>query len=148
MKLVKVANGLSMLFAIAIVFMSILFAYVTIAPVDVLKNWHLTADKPSYAAGDTITVHSTFVKTRSVPGASFRYLECTNPSGSVVRYPIDQADGNRPASVGDVEILLHVPDTLPNLPAKCHVNVTVVYSIYSFRKATETNVTQDFMVVK
>lgn len=149
MRFIKVINGLSMLFALVIISASALFAFVVLTPVKVLKDWHLGVVQQDYHPGDDITVLSTFNKVRNASGTSYRFLECTNPvNGNQVRYPIDQSDGSRPASFGSAQLLLHIPDSIPNLPISCHINITVVYNVYSFRKVTQTAITNNFQVIK
>lgn len=148
MKWIHVVNWLSAVFAITVIGLSVAFAWAVLSPVDVLKDWHLTVPQSSYRAGADVDVLSTFIKTRSVSGTSYRFLECFNTNQSLSRYPIDQVDSNKPARAGSAIVALKLPDNLPNLPVSCHINITVVYNIHSFRKVTETNVTNNFQVVK
>lgn len=144
----RVINWVSLAFAASLVVGSLVFAYVLLVPIDVVRNWKLTSDKGVYHAGETIEVEASYDKLMDVNGVSYYYLECQNPNGSLIRYPIQETEGNRPRGVGRIAIPLRIPEQISGLPATCHITISVDYTVYSFRKVTENNNSNDFEVIR
>lgn len=134
--------------AFAIVLSALVFAYVSLVPVDVLKDWSYTIYKDTYTTGETIVITSHFKKIRNVTGISRRYIYCKTPSGSYSRDPIGEASADRPAQSGSADIYLSIPSALPTLPTTCYIEANIDYTIYTFRKHTEINRTSEFTVIK
>lgn len=148
MKVIRFVNWLSMCFAGVLVIASFSFAYVLLAPIDVLKDWKLHVNPGTYQAGQQITMHATYTKLREVTGRSYYYLECKTPRGSLVRYSISQSEGNRPKGSGQVDIPLNLPVDITGTPATCRIAVSVSYDIYTFRKFVENSSSNYFTVSK
>lgn len=132
----------------AIVLSALVFAYISLVPVDVLKDWSYTIYKDTYSTGETIRITSHFKKVRNVTGISRRYIYCRTTTGSYNRQPIGEATADRPVQTGSADIYLSIPSSLPNLPAKCYIEANVDYTIYTFRKHIEINKTAEFTVVQ
>lgn len=145
-RIIKVINWLSLLFAGAIVFASLAFAYVLLVPLDVLNNWTLKVEDKVYHSGDEIVLNVTYTKERDVTGKSYYYLECKRPNGANVRFPMSQSEGNRPKGSGNTDLTLRIPSDIPDLPTSCRIAVSIDYNIYTFRKFTENNISNDFRV--
>lgn len=121
--------------------------YMTLWPVDVLQNWTITTNKRLYQTGETIELTTHFDKVREVTGISKRYIECETPAASTNRIPVSEGEANRKAQTNSNNVIyLRIPTDVPQLPATCHIEIVVEYSIYSFRKHTETTRTPDFTV--
>lgn len=126
-------NWLSLVFAATLVTISFVFAYVMLAPVDVLKQWQVHVDEKAYHPGDDVVLHVNYQKVREATGTSYRYLECRTPRGSLERYPISQAEANRGSGIGSADVVVKLPSRVPNLPAQCRIALAVEYTIYTFR---------------
>jgi hypothetical protein len=118
-------------------------AYMTFN-VDVLKNWKLTLPEQKIYAGDKITVQSVYTKTMNVKGESVRYLDCQNKDDITIRYPLNQAIADRAARAGGTGVVVVMPDTVPDLPAKCRVSIVIDYPVFPWRHVIETNETEEF----
>jgi hypothetical protein len=145
MKIIRLVNWLSLVFAATLVTVAFTFAYVLVSPLDVITDWTLRMDPGTYTPGQEVTLHGSYKKLRDVTGAAYYYLECKTPKGSLVRYPIVQTEGNRPKGSGEIDTPLQLP-SIPTLPAQCRVAVSVDYTIYTFRKFTENNQSNYFEV--
>lgn len=145
-KLIKVINILALAFAGSLVAVSLAFAYALLSPIDVVQGWKITVDEQTYRPGDSIVMHASYKKTRDVSGTAYYYLECKNPNGNLVRYPMSQTEGNRAKGEGKIDVPMKIPGEVPNLPTMCRIAVSVDYSIYTFRKFTENNATNEFRV--
>jgi hypothetical protein len=134
------------LFAISLGIIITAFAFTM--NVDVLKDWHLTLPNGAIHAGDTILVESTYTKVRPVNGTAVRYLECENATNSYIRYPINQAVADRaPGSRTGTGISIVIPESVPDLPAKCRISVLIKYPVYPWRTVSEYNATQSFTLL-
>lgn len=127
-----------------------IIAFVLFSPVDVLKNetWKLTVQGDTHYPGDVLVVKSEYEKVRDVTGVAKRYIECKNPIGGYVRYPINEADANRQPTGENkprtgTGVFLPVPVNIP-VPTDCFVTISITYDIYklgnwTLRSHTETN---------
>lgn len=132
----------------AIILSAVVFAYISLVPIDVLKDWHYTIHKDTYSTGETILITSTYRKVRAITGNSRRYIYCKTPSGSYNRKELGDAPADRPPQAGTTDIYLSIPTDLPTLPTTCYIEVDIDYTIYTFRKFVETNRTAEFTVIE
>lgn len=144
----RIINWLSMTFAVSLVLSSLAFAYVLLAPIDVVTDWELRVEDQTYHPGDDIIVHASYKKLKDVNGTAYYYLECETDRDTLVRYPINQTEGNRPKGTGQTDILLQIPSALPSPTARCRIAVSVGYNIYTFRKFVENNESNYFNVAE
>ena len=145
--IIKLVNWLSLIFAATLVLASLIFAYILLAPIDVVANWKLHVDPATYHQDDEITVHASYKKLKDVTGTAYYYLECKTERGSLVRNPLNQTEASRAKGSGEIDTPLHLPSDLPGLPTECRVYISVDYTIYTFRKFTENNASNYFKVM-
>lgn len=143
----KIANNGLYTLAAAIVASTVVMAYLLLVPVSVLKNWNVSIVnmQPSYKAGDTVIVQSTYTKTRNINGIAHRHLECTSAQVQDESYLISSAVANHPEGQ---KTGTGVKIVIPNIaaPAKCHVSIDVNYKVFPFRTVTQYNHSADFTV--
>lgn len=121
--------------------------YLVFSPVDVLENWSLRVKEETYETGQDIVGTSEFTKIRAVTGIAKRYIECKNAEGRFNnRILISEGRADRPPEIRGTDVYLKIPQTIPNLPVRCRIAITVEYEIYSFRKHLETNISNEFNV--
>lgn len=134
----------------AILLSGALFAFMALAPVDVLSNWSLSVDaSKQYPEGSTIVVETRFNKLRSVTGISKRYIVCDTPNRSNVRIPVNEAAADRSQSKNNNELIyLAIPQSIPSLPSTCQIEIVIEYTIYSFRKHVESVKSNSFTVIE
>lgn len=113
--------------------------------IDVLQEWRLELPKQDKIhVGDKITIASIYHKTMNVKGTSVRYLDCKNKDGIEIRYPLNQAVADRAPKKGGTGIVVVMPDTIPDLPARCRVAVVIDYPVLPWRHVIETEETREF----
>lgn len=117
--------------------------YMTVT-VDVLDNWKLALPNQKIHVGDEVTVASTYTKKMSVTGTAIRYLDCKNKDGVLIRYELNRREANRAARTGGTGIVVVMPPTVVDLPAKCRIAVAIDYQIFLFKHVIETNETEEF----
>jgi hypothetical protein len=115
--------------------------------IDVLKDWRLELPKQDIHVGDTIIVDSLYTKLMQVSGESTRYLECKNKNGIYIRYELNKAVANRGAGTSGTGVELVMPNTVPNVPATCRINITIEYNIYVLRTVIETANSKEFTLL-
>lgn len=138
-----VAKIVGYAFAAACLGASFTLAYSLLAPVDVLKDWTLTTKEMTYNNGSEITVISRLTKVMDVRGRSERFLICGNQA-----YPINEAIASSGFGSRQTKLNMILPDNVPNLPKKCHIDIVVNYQIYGYRPFQEEQSTNEFTVVK
>ena len=112
--------------------------------VDVLKDWRLVLPQQEIRIGDTIVVQSLYTKTMNVTGESIRYIECKTSNGVYIRYPVSEAKANRAAGTSGTGVPIVVPETIPNVPTRCRINITIDYEIYLLRHVVESANSDEF----
>lgn len=115
--------------------------------VDVLKDWRLVLPQQKIHVGDKIVVQSLYTKLRDVTGKSVRYIECRNTSGVYIRYPVSEAVSNRASGTSGTGIIIVIPETIPETPAKCRVNITIDYEVYKWRHVIESKNSDEFLLL-
>lgn len=126
------------------------FTYFTIqlAPIHVLRNWHLSVPRQSYSRGSTVPLTSSSSKLRKVRGEAHRTIECDSGRNSFVDYPLNDSPAMRlPGTQSSVSNII-IPTSITNLPATCRIVISVTYKVYKFRKITENAVTNDFVIIQ
>lgn len=117
------------------------------ASVDVLEDWRLELPQQEVHAGDTLVVQSIYKKTLDVSGKATRYIECQNPSGVYIRYPISEAVANRASGSTGTGVVMVVPLTIPDVPTTCRVNITIDYEVLLWRHVIESVNSSEFKLL-
>lgn len=128
-------------------FVILLMAFLLTRNVDVLQNLKLTNPPGEIHAGQTVIVTTSFVKVRDVVGESTRYIECQTKDGIPIRYIVNTAKANRPIGKGGTGIQVEIPNSIPNVPTKCHFSISVEYHVYPWRTVNETANSPDFTLL-
>jgi hypothetical protein len=115
--------------------------------IDVVTDWKLSLPEKKIHVGDTVVVASTYKKLRDVTGEASRFLDCNTKQGVSIRYPVNKASASRGASdhrQTGTGIVLVIPNTIPDLPTKCRIAVSIDYPVLPWRHVIENNETKDF----
>lgn len=151
MNKLKVLNGVSLVFAMLLIGVSLLFGYLALVPIDVLKDWKLTvAQNSTFHPGETVKVHNQVDKTKALKPFAHRNIECIGSNGTFVSYHIADIPENIQNNIrtGPIvsDIQFKIPDDIPNLPTTCRFSITTDYRIVFFRTVTEYNTSNEFRV--
>lgn len=130
------------LFALSIVILA-MAAYMNFR-IDVLSDWRLELPKDDIHIGDVIVVESIYKKELDVSGKSTRYIECKNERGIFIRYPISEATANRSSGKNGTGIIMKIPNSIPDAPVTCRINVTIDYEIMAWRHVIESQNSKTF----
>lgn len=128
----------------AIVIASLVVSYLFIAPVDVLKDWQIILPDNELHVGEEVVLQSQYTKLKPVKGTAVRYVECENDRGIFIRYPLNEATADRAPGLGGTGIVVKLPETVPDLPARCKFSIVIVYRVYPFRDVTEFVSSKEF----
>lgn len=141
-----ILRAFSWLASLALVGSALYIAYVVLFPVNVLDDWTLTLSGKDYYLGDTLTIESSYKKNVNAKGTSTRYLECRNSNNVFVRYQLNEATGDKPASRSSTGIIVKIPAVIAEvtLPTKCYFSISVVYDLYPRRAEPEYARTEEF----
>lgn len=147
MNRLKLINSLSLGFAITLVLVSVVVAYILVVPVTVLEHWKLTVQGGTYRPGDTVKAHIEADKVRSVKPFAHRSIECKQLNGSFVAYHLSDVKGIN-SQVGHISTNLAfvVPSNIPSLPSTCRFSITAQYQVYGFKTITEYTASNTFRV--
>lgn len=134
---ITVLFGLSALF----------FGIAKVAPIQVLKDWHISVPDKTYHPGDTVVVDSHSYKLRKAAGEATRTIECNARADSVIGYALNKVPALRTPGYKDVETDIILPPEITDLPATCRIVITVKYStFFGLRTIEEDNVSNDFTI--
>ncbi len=137
MSINKLLNYASLAFAGVLVFMSVVFAYILLVPVEVLKEWDIKMDKPSYNVGDRAVATITYTKVRNTEAKVFYYIECERPAGGFKRYNLYQINSSRAKGSGKASQDITISPEISGTPAKCRFAASANYNVYKFRNVLQ-----------
>ena len=140
---------ISVIVGSVIMFLITLFIlFATIRSVDVLKDWSLNTNKPSYVEGETIEVNSRVNKLIDVKGESRRFIYCTYDNRET-GYEVSVKGVNSSVGKNSSIIITAAPMGVRPLPQSCYLLVQIRYSLpmsYGFRVHTEENRSNTFNI--
>lgn len=143
MKRLEVATNLV---GAVIVIVAFVFAVITLAPINILRDWKITVPSQSYRLGDIIQLNTASEKLRKAGGPVERTIECDKGTNGTISYPLNSSLAKGNPGVNHATYQLKVPVNITNLPATCRVVIAVDYTVYGFRHIVEYTVSNDFKV--
>lgn len=139
-------NAVGILSSFLFLLITIIFL-IEVAPIHVLRNWHISVPSKPYHRGETLPLESTASKLRQARGEAHRTVECNSGKDSVVAYPLNVSTANRPPGTRSTLTYLILPTNITNTPVTCRIIISVTYKVYKIRKVTENAVSNNFTVL-
>lgn len=143
----KVRDFAAVIASIAVVIFALIMVYILVVPTEVLKDWTITVPEGDHYVGDTMPVVYHYTKVMNVSGTAKRYIECRTIGATYTRYPLSEAEANHTAGTRTGTGLFVTIPNIPQVPTKCHITISVVYTVYSFKKQNESAQSKDFTVL-
>lgn len=119
----------------------IVFLYISLIPINVLKDWRISVPPGTYGVGDPIVLTSSSIKQKNVQGEATRYVQCEN-----IKYLFSQSTGKRKVGTVKSELRFRIPNNIANLPTQCRIGIDVTYTFWHVRKVHEHTMSNYFTV--